>query len=242
MRHLRSRAFDALAVGGHTVDVQGWINAGFDRALAHVTAHLRATWPGAVARGDLTFVEVGSWKGASTTRIADHLKPHGLRDLIAVDTWLGAPEFYTWGLHDPTRGGSLACVDGYPTVFYTFTKNVKSLGHHDVIAPFPVSSCQGAAVLRHYGIRAHALYLDASHERRAVLQDLATWRPVVRDCGVMWGDDYCEAWPGVKAAVDEYAATHNLPLTVLGTQWILGCSPLQTRLKGGHRAPGLVKE
>ena len=34
-------------------------------------------------------------------------------------TWLGAPEFWTWGLLDPRRGGSLNRVHGFPSVCYT---------------------------------------------------------------------------------------------------------------------------
>lgn len=219
---LRRQAFSDLDVTDHRVDLQGWINEGFEGALARLRDHL-------AAGSAKTVVEVGSWKGASTCRIAECLKAVAAGAdagadagavVVAVDTWLGAPEFYTWGLDDPDRGVSLAPDRGYPTVFYTFTKNVKALGHHDVVAPFPLSSQQAAVVCQHHGVSADALYLDASHEYEAVLQDLQHWFPVVRAGGMLWGDDY-SSWPGVRRAVDEFAASHGLALEVLDSQWIM---------------------
>ena len=215
---LRRQAFSELDTSSHAVDLQGWVNPGFDDALTRASEHLAAQ----AADAGVTVVEVGSWKGASTCRIAERLKALGREatTLVAVDTWLGAPEFYTWGLEDPARGASLAPDRGYPTVFYTFTKNVKALGHADVVAPFPMSSHQAAAVLGHHGLSADALYLDASHEYEAVLQDLQHWFPIVRAGGMLWGDDYSD-WPGVRRAVDEFAALHDLPVEVLHTQWVM---------------------
>lgn len=229
LAHLREQAFAALDVAGHTVDLQGWVNPGFEDALGWVCAHLAAQ------AAPLTVVEVGCWKGASTCCIAERLKalrPAGGATLVAVDTWLGAPEFYTWGLHDPTRGVALARDRGYPTVFHTFTRNVKALGLDDVVAPFPLSSDQAADVLAHHGVRADAMYLDASHEYEAVLRDLEAWFPVVRPGGVLWGDDYSDGWPGVRRAVDEFAAGRGLVLKVLDTQWVM-CKDTHER---GHTA------
>lgn len=216
---LRRQAFSELDVSRHRVDLQGWVNEGFEGALARLREHLGARDP----RAAVVVVEVGSWKGASTSRIAECLKgvvAAGRGSLVAVDTWLGAPEFYTWGLEDPTRGGALAPDRGFPTVFHTFTKNIKALGHDDVVAPFPLSSHQAAEVLGHVGLSADALYLDASHEYEAVAQDLRHWFPVVREGGMLWGDDYA-AWPGVGRAVDEFAALHALRLEVIDSQWIM---------------------
>lgn len=213
---LRADAYDGLDVAGHAVDVHGWMDDGF-------VATLEGFFAGRDRATPLTIVEVGTWKGRSATTMAATVKRLGFSraSLIAVDTWLGAPEFWTWGLNDPTRGVSLRCSNGYPQVFYTFTKNVKALGHDDVIAPLPLPSLQAVDVLRHYGIVADVIYIDAAHEYDAVKLDLAKYWPLVRDGGgVLFGDDY-KAWAGVTRAVDEFAAEQKIKLEVRGVVWIL---------------------
>ena len=187
-----------------------------------------------------------------------------MRTCGARQTWLGAPEFWTWGLLDRSRGGSLKPIHGFPTVYYTFLSNVHRAGVQDVIAPLPISSLQGAQVLAHYGCQADAIYIDGSHEYDAVskqstrsqydavlaelrapapithpptmhtlsarytwytnqvLADLCAYWPLLRPAGgVCFGDDYCAEWPGVKAAVDEFAALHDLELEVHGIVWFV---------------------
>ena len=46
------------------------------------------------------------------------------------------------------------------------------------------------------------VYIDASHDYNSVKQDIATWLPLVREGGVICGDDYNPGWPGVIKAVD----------------------------------------
>lgn len=210
---LRSETFDALDVSDHIVDLQGWINPGFEECLARVKTHLNSRSPG-------TFIEIGSWKGASSARIATELRDV-CRDVICIDTWLGAPEFYTFGLDDPTRGVALDRRHGYPTVFYTFAKNMKALGLHDIVTPFPMSSAQAVKILEYHGIRASAMYIDGAHEYEAVLADLEAYHTILRPGGVMWGDDYMSCWPGVVRAVDEFAAAKGVRVHVVGANWIL---------------------
>jgi len=212
---LKRSAFDALDTHGHVVDLQGWIEPAF---VEHFDA-LVSSWnvPPRV------ILEVGSWKGLSATTMATRCKAKGMTNvcIVAIDTWLGAPEFWTWGLDDPTRGKSLNVVNGYPTVFYTFTKNVKTLGHDDVIAPFPISSTQGAHVLKAHGIRADMVYIDGSHEYDQVLSDLHAYWPLLKEGGVLFGDDYSKGWPGVVKAVDEFAKQKGVHAKTCGVLWTI---------------------
>ena len=106
---------------------------GFDPATHHeATPHDRHGWmdpnimwvftkldASATAAAPLLLVEVGSWKGQSSVAFAKHLKQLGPdHRLVCVDTWLGAPEFWTWGLRDRSRGESLGRAQGHglPTV------------------------------------------------------------------------------------------------------------------------------
>jgi hypothetical protein len=107
-------------------------------------------------------------------------------------------------MDDATRGGGLQFHNGYPTVFYTFAKNMKVLGHDDLVAPFPISSQQAVEVLHHYKIRADLIYVDASHEYRPVKDDMDQFWTVLKPGGSMIGDDYHLNWPGVIQAVNEF--------------------------------------
>lgn len=213
---LKRSAFDTLDTNGHVVDLQGWMEPTFKMQFDALLSSHDPVEP-------LTILEVGSWKGLSTTTMAERCKLKGITNvnIVAVDTWLGAPEFWTWGLDDPTRGKSLKIVDGYPTVFYTFTKNVKSLGHHDVIAPFPISSRQGAHVLNAHRIRADMVYIDGSHEYDQVLSDLHAYWPLLKDNGVLFGDDYSESWPDVVKVVDEFAKQVGIQVKTQGVLWAI---------------------
>jgi hypothetical protein len=165
----------------------------------------------------LIIVEVGTWKGKSACMMASHLKSRLKKaSIVCIDTWLGAPEFWTWGLDDPSRGISLDKRMGYPRVYETFIHNVKTLGHDDMIVPLPLSSIQAARVLKHHNVVPDIVYIDAAHEEDAVYADLEAFFPL--GTGVMFGDDYV-AWPGVRRAVDDFVKKHDLALSVSGEVW-----------------------
>lgn len=209
---LLSSAYSNLNTDSYTPDLQGWMHPQFSAVFLEAVRALRVE--------NLIIFEVGSWKGLSATTMAKLCKQIGQKcTIVAVDTWLGAPEFWTWGIDDPTRGGSLSLAHGYPRVFETFTKNVKCLGHADVIAPFPLSSMAAVEVFKYYGLCAHIIYIDASHEYESVAQDINGYWPLLKPGGVMLGDDYSSYWPGVKKAVDEFVQSKNLPLRLNEIVW-----------------------
>ena len=207
---LKTNAYNNLSIENHTPDLNGWIDRDFN-----------STFVSFLKPDTNIVIEVGTWKGCSTIRMADCMKAAGIQSptIIAVDTWLGAPEFWTWGIDDPTRGISLNCQNGYPSVFYTFTKNVKSYGYDNIIAPFPISSIQGADVLKYYKITADIIYVDAAHEYEPVKADIKHYWNILKQGGVMFGDDYADYWPGVKQAVNEFVYENNLKLSVNGVVW-----------------------
>jgi hypothetical protein len=199
MDYLRSRAFDTLDISEHILDMHGWMDPQFENVFTKNVENLNRESP-------LTIIEVGTWKGLSCTTMAKIVKELGFKNvkIFCIDTWLGAPEFHTWGLDDPVRGISLKCVNGYPTIYDTFIKNVKYLGHDDIVYPFPLSSQQAADVLNYYGIKADIIYIDASHEYEALKSDLLSYQPLLKDEGTIIGDDYQNNWPGVTRAVNEF--------------------------------------
>ena len=207
---LRDSAYSTLDIEDHTIDTQGWMDPGFPNIIETILSKRDRTAP-------LTILEVGSWKGLSATIMADIARRLGFTDIkmICVDTWLGAPEFWTWGILEPSRGGSLRLLNGWPQVFMTFTKNMKKLGYSDIIVPLPLSSVQAAEVLRCHNITADLIYIDAAHEYEPVKQDIRSYWPLLNVGGTMVGDDYHSSWPGVMQAVNEVVYSP----TIRGNVW-----------------------
>lgn len=188
IQSLKDAAYSDLSIEGHSVDLQGWINTGFDEVFKHC-----------LQTEDPLVIEVGTWKGASADRMMKMMEKKG--NVICVDTWLGAPEFWV-------KNYDLKRIKGYPSVFYTFTKNMKALGYENHIAPLPLSSIQAADLLDHHGVKADIIYIDAAHEYDAVKQDILAYHKLLKPGGIMMGDDF--HWPGVEKAVKEVLPAYKL--------------------------------
>jgi hypothetical protein len=164
-------------------------------------------------------VEVGAWKGASALEMGAVTRDLGLpTQIVCVDTWLGALEFWT-DQTDPERYLSLQLRHGYPTVFYQFLANVCHRGFQDRIVPFPQTASMAALWFRYYGITAEMIYLDASHEEEDVYQDLCNYWELVASNGVLFGDDY--SWDGVRLALDRFAKEEGRQVSFIADKWIL---------------------
>jgi predicted O-methyltransferase YrrM len=173
------------------VDLQGWIDE-----AAHFLYFDEAVKRFAASKAPVV-IEVGSWKGLSTAKMADHLKRLGYANavVVAIDTWLGSPEHVRSDLIGPR-------VRGVPQLYTQFLSNMRYFGLHDVVYPFPISSVQGGHFLKAEGFEADMVYVDAGHEQEAVALDIVVfWRLVVPG-GCMILDDY--KWPGVAKAVHEF--------------------------------------
>ena len=184
----------------YELDLQGWCNPEFFKKM--IKKHRPKT-----------IIEVGTWKGKSAIAMAEALKSEGLKDskIICVDTFLGATEFIAKEDEDPKRG--LRRVNGYPTIYYQFMANVVKTGHQDMIIPFPQTSTNAARFFSYGSDEFDMIFIDGSHEYDDVVDDLDNWSALLRDGGVLCGDDYCEYWDGVRQAVDELRDFSDFTLT-----------------------------
>lgn len=159
------------------------------------------------ARSGAKFVEVGAWKGRSTSFMAVEIIRSGKPILFfTVDHWLGSPGEAAHESDKDVRHGRL---------FEVFKANIA-----------PVAHC--VTILRDYSVSAAAqfadgdldfVYIDAGHTYEDVKSDLAAWWPKVRPGGVMAGDDWCffdEAKNefGVRRAVQEFFAEQGRKIRV----------------------------
>ena len=149
-------------------------------------------------------IEVGVWKGVSVMVMSKRAQELDLDcAIIAVDTWLGSAEHWNWPAFRP----SVARVHGYPVTYFTFLSNVKRYGQQDRVVPLPLDSVNACEVLKHHGVSADLIHIDAGHDYRSVKTDLDLWWPMLRPGGMLLGDDYYPGnptWPGVVKAFDEF--------------------------------------
>ena len=200
--------YQGLTLGDYSPDLHGW---GSEHPIfGALLADLRPR----------RILEVGTWKGASALHMADLAVRLGLTDceICCVDTWLGALEFWT-DHGDPLRYGSLNLVNGYPSVYYTFLKNVAAHHATQAVTPFPVTSAIAARFFAHHKIAFDLIYIDASHDTPDVLADLQAFWPLLSPEGILFGDDY--NWPSAASAVDDFAGRQALRAESYDEKWLL---------------------
>lgn len=143
-------------------------------------------------------IEVGAWLGSSTRYIAERLPPGG--KLYAIDTWRGSQNE---PLH--LRDHRL------PYLYQLFLSNVKHAGLANVIVPVRMESLEAAKAL---DVQADFIYIDASHDENNVYNDILAWYPLLKEGGVMCGDDW--GWISVQRGV--IRAANKLGKQVWGQQ------------------------
>ncbi|MDE3046242.1 MAG: class I SAM-dependent methyltransferase [Verrucomicrobiota bacterium] len=151
-------------------------------------------------------IEVGCWLGTSTRHIASLLPSGG--KLFAVDHWLGSSE------HQP--GG----VEYQPAIHYLyhqFLSNVIHAGLTDKIIPVKMNSLDAKDLLSM--VDPDFIYIDASHETEAVLDDLRAWYPLIQGDGIFCGDDW--GHPPVATAVKIFAEERHLMIEAHDNFWRL---------------------
>jgi predicted O-methyltransferase YrrM len=85
--------------------------------------------------------------------------------------------------------------------FPKYLENIKHYGVEDICLPLIALSEQAAPVVPD---RVGFLIVDGSHLYEGAKKDLELYAPKVVPGGVIFMDDYGQAYPGVQRAVDEY--------------------------------------
>ena len=136
-------------------------------------------------------VEVGSWKGRSTSFVGPVCNANGTR-LVCVDHWLGSRD----GLAQ--RYASTLAVED---VEATFRANMRALGITVEVLREP----SVAAAQRFAPGSVDRVFLDGSHDGPSVAEDLRAWSERLREDGVLAGHDYDDKHPELVAEVDAFA-------------------------------------
>ena len=161
--------------------IDGWFSEDEGRWYARFARALRGG----------AFVEVGSWKGRSTSFIGRICNENGTR-LVCVDHWNGSNDRL-----QERYAAALAVED----VEQTFRANMTALGI--TVEVMAMTSLEAAASFPTGSI--DRVFLDASHDGESVAADLAAWQERLAPGGILAGHDYGPSYAGLRAAVDEHA-------------------------------------
>ncbi len=136
--------------------------------------------------------------------------------VLCVDTWLGSHRVL-WMTPDYRK--ELVLKNGFPQQYFQFLANVALSGLQEVIFPLPMTSYCATDILGLSGILFDVIYIDAHHDEDEVMRDVRRCYDLLRVGGIMFGDDYSPAEPGVIKAVNGFAAERGLYLSTQQEKW-----------------------
>lgn len=166
--------------------IDGWFSEDEGRWYARFARALRGG----------IFVEVGSWKGRSTSFIGPVCNANQTR-LVCVDHWRGSNDLLA-----DRYAAALAVED----VEQTFRRNMIALGITVEVIAAP--SAVAAAAFKPHSV--DRVFIDAGHDKASVAEDLRVWSERLRPDGILAGHDYDMKHAEVRAAVDEFALANRL--------------------------------
>ena len=139
------------------------------------------------------FVELGAYKGKSTSFIVTEI--NNLNRNIkfhTIDTFEGDS-----GSNDEEEIEAYRKVN-VSKMFDEFSENTKHLKEHfNVIVG---KSDESSKFFEDNSV--DVIFIDAGHSYDAVIRDIKSWLPKIKDGGIMSGHDYIN-WSGVNTAVNE---------------------------------------
>lgn len=141
------------------------------------------------------FVEVGSFKGGSADQISEAISTSGIADktaLLCIDPFTGDKQ--QWANWNGLRKW-LLFRQGAPRIFDQFMVNMIDHERYRTVVPMAATSAVGLRAIKllqqsHKLPFVDALYLDASHEADETLIELRMAWEIVREGGIVFGDDW----------------------------------------------------
>lgn len=195
----------------HTI--QGWFS--YPDIYRHVVNECNT-------KDNYHFVEVGSWRGRSTTFMAVEIINSGKTNIKfdAIDTWVGSTEHY-----DNDKYKELFVNDN---LYKEFLHNISPV--RDVVHVVRNTSIEASKLYKDNSL--DFILIDASHDYANVKLDIEHWWPKLVLGGIMAGDDYSHSWSrpphadkngrGLIEAVDEFFNNINIPIQIVNNvNWVV---------------------
>ncbi|HEU4386611.1 MAG TPA: class I SAM-dependent methyltransferase, partial [Blastocatellia bacterium] len=161
------------------------------------------------ANSPASFIEVGTWFGASTAYLASRIKESGKNIRIyAIDN-------FTAEGSGPLLQAEVAKVGG--NFFTLFRENLRKCGIAEYVTTLVGDSTEMAGQFDDASV--DFAYIDACHEYRKVRLDILAWAAKVKVGGIIAGHDYNAGHPGVIRAVDEVFGREHIH--VMRSSWLV---------------------
>ena len=185
---VKSNSYEIVRVGTGKID-----NIDIKECLVGTEAEALEKVVQMVREEKMMVVEVGSWKGMSTSVLAKTVADyHG--SVFAVDHWMGGEKTWT------------SDVAKVVDIYSIFKRNMILLGFWDTIHPLVMDS-QTASQIFADGIL-DLIFIDADHRYESVQKDILAWLPKLKDGGMLCGHDcegYYSQYPEeIKKTIDEH--------------------------------------
>ncbi|MHA1298870.1 MAG: class I SAM-dependent methyltransferase [Candidatus Helarchaeota archaeon] len=175
------------------LDLQGWFHPEEGKWYCEQVRKLVGGW----------IVEVGCWKGLSTSYLAPELVGKPQR-LWCVDNWLGSKDqyadFYQTLLKRQDEEGRPVHIQFRDNLHYLkIPHKILQMDSKDASKYFKNKSCS-------------LVFIDASHDYSSVKEDLTIWWPKVRVGGILSGHNYSTKHPDLIKAVKEFSFSNKLEI------------------------------
>ncbi len=131
-------------------------------------------------------LEIGSWRGCSTSWLAVAGQRLGFKQVIAIDLFTGTP---SWGLENKNT-------------YDVFIKRMQS-NHLDFFVKAIVGDSKEVIKSFHLPEGISILHIDGDHEYVAVKADIENYSPLLNKDGILIIDDYDSQHPDVVRATRE---------------------------------------
>lgn len=155
---------------------------------------------------DLVALEIGVQNGDNAESMLLHLP---IKELWLVDIW----DKYTMIVpkSDQTR----------IKVELSFTKQLEVVKHKfENDKRIHIIRALSEIAVRQFGSDFfNFIYIDACHDYKMVSFDIEAWWPKMASGGIFSGHDYHSEWPGVIAAVDEFAKKNHVIVQFNDRDW-----------------------
>lgn len=150
------------------------------------------------AKRSLVIAELGSWKGRSTLALAENTD--GV--VFCVDVWEDNP---LRPMYTGVRG----------SIFWEFQENTHEITN---VIPLVTTTDLAAAAMKEIGAKFDLVFIDACHDFDSVERDILSWRPLLRDEGILCGHDFIGGYPGVAQAVKLHVPRYRLINSIWTTE------------------------
>lgn len=136
--------------------------------------------------GDFRILEVGSWAGHSALLWAEAIRNGGGKgEIVCIDPWVPYFKDEKNMINVAPRIMERALRDD--KIFNLFRHNISAAGFDDMVTPMRGTSDEVLPTLRDGGF--DLVFIDGAHYYSNVIRDLKNAEPLLREGGILCGDD-----------------------------------------------------